>query len=185
MIRTFALLLSLAAAPSMLVAGSMLAAGPALAQPNAPANSALGGLDTSAPIDFDADRIEVRDAINQAVLQGSVVIRQGRMTLNADRVTVLYTRKGDAPEMSRLEARGRVKLVSPSETVTSTTALYDVPARLVTMIGNVVLNRRGSVLNGQRLVLNLTSGGISFDARSSGNPQGRVSGRFLVPDRKP
>ncbi|MBB6226257.1 lipopolysaccharide export system protein LptA [Polymorphobacter multimanifer] len=160
----------------------LLTAMPAAAQ--APARSALGGLDTSAPIDFDADRIEVRDTINQAVLQGSVEIRQGRMTLTSDQVTVLYTRAGDSPTMNRLEARGRVKLVSPSETVTSTTALYDVPARLVTMIGNVVLDRQGSVLNGQRLVLNLASGAISFDARSAGNTQGRVSGRFLVPERK-
>ncbi|GGI81888.1 hypothetical protein GCM10007973_17910 [Polymorphobacter multimanifer] len=55
----------------------LLTAMPAAAQ--APARSALGGLDTSAPIDFDADRIEVRDTSNQAVLQGSVEIRQGRM----------------------------------------------------------------------------------------------------------
>jgi lipopolysaccharide export system protein LptA len=160
----------------------LLAAAPALAQPTG--NSALGGLDGNAPIDFDADRIEVRDTINQAVLQGSVVIRQGRMTLNSDRVTVLYVRAGDNPTVNRLEARGNVRLVSPSETATSTSALYDVPARLVTMIGNVVLNRQGSVLNGQRLVLNLASGAISFDARSPSNARGRVSGRFLVPDRK-
>ncbi len=164
----------------------LLAAAPAVAQAPAatPARSALGGLDTNAPIDFDADRIEVRDTINQAVLQGSVEIRQGRMTLTSDQVTVLYTRAGENPTMNRLEARGRVKLVSPSETVTSSRALYDVPARLVTMIGDVVLDRQGSVLNGQRLVLNLGSGAISFDARSPSNRQGRVSGRFLVPDRQ-
>jgi lipopolysaccharide export system protein LptA len=157
----------------------MAASGPALAQ------SALRGLDTGAPIDVNADRAEFRDEISQAVLTGNVVITQGRMTLNADRVTILYTRNGDAIAMERLDARGRVKLTSPSETVTSTGAIYDVPGKLVTMIGNVRLDRQGSVLNGQRLVLNLASGTTSFDARSVQNSSGRVSGRFLVPERKP
>ncbi len=150
-----------------------------------PKPTALGGLDTGAPIDFDADRIEIRDEVNQAILLGSVVIRQGRLTLNADRVTVLYTRTGQNPEMQRLNAAGRVKLVSPSETATSTSAIYDVSAKLITMLGNVILTRQGSNLNGQRLVLNLASGATSFDARSAANSSGRVSGRFIVPERKP
>lgn len=159
-----------------------LIASPAVAQTT---RTALGGLDTGAPIDFDADRIEVRDEVNQAILIGGVVIRQGRLTLNADRVTVLYTRTGQNPEMQRLNAAGRVKLVSPSETATSTSAIYDVSAKLITMLGNVVLRREGSNLNGQRLVLNLASGATSFDARTATNTSGRVSGTFTVPQRKP
>ncbi|WP_439532809.1 LptA/OstA family protein [Polymorphobacter sp.] len=146
--------------------------------------SALKGLDTGAPIDVDANRIEIRDASNQAIFTGEVVIKQARLTLNAERVTVSYVRQGENPEMRRLDARGAVKLVSPSETVTSTSAIYDVPGRLITMVGNVVLNRQGSVLNGQRLVLDLASGRTSFDGRSAANQGGRVSGRFLVPDKK-
>jgi lipopolysaccharide export system protein LptA len=145
--------------------------------------SALAGQDTGAPIDIDADRIEIRDEISQAVFIGGVIIRQGRLTLNADRVTILYTRVGENPEMQRLDARGNVKLVSPSETITAANAIYDVPARLITMLGNVVLNRQGSNLNGQRLVLNLSSGATSFDARSASQPGGRVTGRFIVPER--
>lgn len=147
--------------------------------------SALAGQDTGAPIDIDADRIEIRDEISQAVFIGNVIIRQGQLTLNADRVTILYTRVGENPEMQRLDARGNVKLVSPSETITAANAIYDVPARLITMLGSVVLNRQGSSLNGQRLVLNLTSGATSFDARTAGQPAGRVTGRFIVPERTP
>jgi len=145
--------------------------------------SALKGLDTGAPIDVDANRIEIRDASNQAIFTGAVVIRQARLTLNAERVTVSYVREGENPEMRRLDARGAVRLVSPSETVTSTNAVYDVPGRIITMVGNVVLNRQGSVLNGQRLVLDLASGRTSFDGRTSGNQSGRVTGRFLVPEK--
>lgn len=155
---------------------------PALAQ--AEKTSALKGLDTGAPIDVDANRIEIRDLTNQAVFTGAVVIKQARLTLNAARVTVSYIREGDNPQMQRLDARGAVRLVSPSETVTSQAAVYDVVGKIITMSGDVVLNRQGSKLNGQRLVLDLASGRTSFDGRTGGNPSGRVTGRFLVPQKK-
>ncbi len=153
--------------------------------------SALKGLDTGAPIDVDAARIEIQDAANQAVFSGDVVIRQGRLTLNADTVKVSYSRKGDAnPEMQRLDARGNVRLTSPTEKASGNSGIYDVNAKLITLVGNVTLDRGGSNLKGQRLVLNLVSGQTSFDGRGGGtaaqpgNAPGRVTGRFVVPQKK-
>ena len=160
----------------------MLVATPVLAQ-----TSALKGLDTGAPIDVDAARFELLDAANQAVWSGAVVIRQGKLTLNADSVKVLYTREGDNPQMHRLDARGNVRLVTPSERATANVGIYDVDGRIITMTGNVTLDRGGSTLNGQRLVLNLVTGQSSFDGRGGakpGQPAGRVTGRFTVPARK-
>jgi lipopolysaccharide export system protein LptA len=154
--------------------------------------SALKGLDTGAPIDVDAARIEIQDNANQAVFSGAVVIRQGKLTLKADTVKILYSRKGDAsPEMQRLDARGNVQLISPSESATANTGIYDVPARIITLIGNVTLDRGGSKLKGERLVLNLVSGQTSFDGRAGGTAgrpgtaPGRVTGTFTVPPRAP
>jgi lipopolysaccharide export system protein LptA len=165
-------------------------AAPAVAQaPVRPqgTTSALKGLDTSGPIDFDAARLEVLDAQNQALLSGSVVIRQGKLTLNADRVKLLYARKaGGNPEIDRLDARGSVVLVSPSERATGNSGIYDVAQRIITLIGNVTLDRGGSVLRGERLVLNLASGLTSFDGAGGGagaGSKGRVTGRLLVPER--
>lgn len=160
-----------------------------LAAPLAAQTSALKGLDTGAPIDVDAARIEIQDADNQAVFSGAVVIKQGRMTLKADSVKVLYTRSTGSPEMQRLDARGNVRLISPSETATGNTGIYDVNGKIVTLVGNVTLDRGGSRLNGQRLVLNLVSGQTSFDGRNGGTAAtpgatpGRVTGRFVVPQR--
>ena len=148
--------------------------------------SALKGLDTGAPIDVDAARIEIQDAANQAVFSGAVVIRQGKLTLNADSVKVLYSRdKAGNPEMQRLDARGNVRLVSPTEKASANVGIYDVDGRIITMTGNVTLDRGGSKLKGERLVLNLVTGQSSFDARgASGATPGRVTGRFVVPQRK-
>jgi len=152
--------------------------------------SALRGLDTSAPIDFDATRIEIEDGSSKAILTGDVVIRQGKLTLKSDSVSITYTRKGDAsPEVQRLDARGNVVLLSPSERATGNTGIYDVNGKLITLVGNVTLDRGGSQLQGQRLVINLGSGQTSFDGRggatpgASGATPGRVTGRFLVPDK--
>ena len=154
--------------------------------------SALKGLDTGAPIDVDAARIEIQDNANQAIFSGDVVIRQGKLTLKADSVKVLYSRKGNAgAEMQRLDARGNVQLISPSERATANTGIYDVPSRIITLIGNVTLDRGGSKLKGERLVLNLVSGQTSFDGRAGGTAgrpgtsPGRVTGTFTVPARPP
>lgn len=163
-----------------------------LAAPVAAQTSALKGLDTGAPIDVDAARIEIQDAANQAVFSGAVIIKQGQLTLNADSVKVLYTRtNGSDPEMQRLDARGNVRLVSPTERATGNTGIYDVSGKIITLVGNVTLDRGGSSLKGQRLVLNLVTGTTSFDGRGGGTAAapgtqgGRVSGRFLVPQKRP
>lgn len=165
-----------------------LLAAPAMAQ-----DSALKGHNTNAPIDVAADRIEVRDADNQAVFSGAVSIRQGTMTLDANSVRVFYTRtKSDAPEISRIDAQGAVKLTSPSETATARYGIYDVTQRQVTMIGDVVLTRGANVLRGQRLAIDLASGRSTLDGAGTpaapGAPAssgGRVTGRFVVPQRTP
>ena len=47
--------------------------------------------DSSAPIDFDAQSIELDDRANRAILSGGVKITQANLTLNAARVTVSYS----------------------------------------------------------------------------------------------
>lgn len=163
----------------------LVLAGPAAAQ-----TSALKGHDTDAPIDFDAARIEVRDKDQQASLSGDVKIRQGDLTLDADTVKLFYLRSaGPNPAIQRLDARGNVRLTSPSERATGRTGVYDVTARLITLIGDVVLTRGDSQLRGNRLAIDLTSGRSTLDGRSGAatpgvpSSSGRVSGRFVVPPR--
>jgi len=154
--------------------------------------SALKNHNTDAPIDFDAARIEVRDKENQALLTGSVKIRQAEMKLDADSVKIFYLRpKTGDPQVKRLDAEGNVVLTSPTETASGRYGIYDVTTKQMTMIGDVVLTRGGSVLRGQRLAIDLETGRSTLDgagAGGSGKPgapatSGRVQGRFVVPPR--
>ena len=152
----------------------LLAVAPALGQ-----GSSIRGFDSNSPVDVAADRIEVQDRANRAVFSGSVVVRQGNMNMNAARLTVVYA-GGESVRIQRLEASGGVTLRTPGETARSRFAIYDVPRRIVTMIGAVNLDQGANHVQGQRLVLDLDSHRAVMDG---GAGAGRVTGRFTVPRR--
>ncbi len=158
------------------------------------AQSALRNHNTDAPLDVDAKSIDVLDAKGQAIWSGDVRITQGDMKLNADTVTVFYSRakKGGNPVIDRLDAQDNVKLVTLSETATGRYGIYDVGRKTITMVGNVTLSHGDSVLHGQRLAIDLESGRSKLDGAGTGptapgvsaTTGGRVTGRFVVPARK-
>ena len=167
----------------LLLSAPLLAlAGPAVSQE---ATSALKGHDSNAPVDVAADRIELQDRADRALLTGNVEVRQGGMTLTAARLTVAYSRAGGT-EIQRLDASGGVHVVSASETVRSDFAIYDLDRKLITMIGGVVMTRNGSEVHGGRLVIDLNTGRATVDGSGvGGSGGGRVTGRFTVAKHTP
>jgi lipopolysaccharide export system protein LptA len=189
-----------------LLLGMSVVASPVAAQPHvAPspattiattnhASSALGAHDANAPVDVDADRIEVQDQSNRAIFSGNVHARQADMTLTAQRVTVAYSKTAAASpgaqagtQIDRLDATGGVIVTNPTERATGDYAIYDLNRKLVTMIGHVVLTRGGNVVHGGRAVLDLNTNHATVDGSGVGGPAGvvntggRVTGRFTVP----
>lgn len=153
--------------------------------PVAAQQSGLANHDTNAPIDVDAGRVEWRNQDKLAIWSGGVKATQGKLTLEAETMRVATKPKGESLQILRMDADGNVRLTSPSERAQSRSAIYDVERRLITMIGDVVLNQGQSVLRGQRMVVNLTSGLTTLDpGRSAAGTAGRVTGRFVVPERQ-
>ena len=146
--------------------------------------SALKGHNSNAPVDVAADRIEVQDRADRAIFAGNVKVRQGQLTMDTARVTVAYASQGGI-QIKRLDASGGVLVRSPSETARGEFGVYDLDRRLITLIGNVQLDRGGSQINGARLVIDLESGRAVIDGGPPGVAQsgGRVTGRFTVPQR--
>ena len=75
---------------------------------------------------------------------------------------------------------------SPSETARGDFGIYDLDRKLITLIGNVQLNRDQNQVNGARLVIDLDSGRAVVDGGPPGVNQsgGRVTGHFTVPQRQ-
>jgi lipopolysaccharide export system protein LptA len=171
-----------------LAAGTALLGAAPSAAPAAPARScsagkpsALKGHDTNAPVDWDADRMDVDDKTNRAVLTGNVVARQGDLTLTAARITAAYTRNPGI-KVERLDASGGVVVRSPSETARGAYGIYDLNQKIITLVGNVTLSRCDGTINGGRLVYDLDSGRVVMDG-SGPSQSGRVSGTFTVPKK--
>lgn len=153
--------------------------------------------DSNAPIDFDAQHIELQDKQNRVILSGGVRIKQAEMTLTGARVTLAYTGQitDGSPEVSRLDASGGVTVTRPDQSATGQYAVYDVNKRIITMVGGVTLKQGANNVSGGRLVINLDTGratidgsGVGGSSGASGAPGvqsrgGRVTGRFSVPKR--
>ena len=75
----------------IILATTVLAASAAFAQVKQSSSvSALKGHNTNAPVDVQADRIEVQDRADRAVFSGNVHAVQAEMSLDTPRLTVAY-----------------------------------------------------------------------------------------------
>ena len=144
--------------------------------------SALKGHDTTQALDVEADQIRLKQKKGQAFLSGAVKVSQGKLVLTANQIVVFYdiAEGFDNPSVQRLDATGGVKLTSPSETVSSEWAVYDVEQRIVTLGGKVAYNGIDASIKGDRLELNLLTGLVKLDGQLK-DGQERVKGRFSVP----
>lgn len=147
--------------------------------------SALKGHDSNAPIDLQADRLEVQDRADRAMFSGNVHVKQAELTLDTARLTVAYSSAGGV-QIDRLDASGGVTVRSPSEVAKGDFGIYDLDKKLITLVGNVMLTRQDSQIAGQRLVIDLDSGRAVIDGGPAGVGEsgGRVTGHFTVPQKK-
>ena len=166
-----------------------LSATAGVAQQKLDSVSALKGHNSDAPVDVTADRIEVQDEADRAIFAGNVHVRQQDLTLDTQRLTVAYSSgqtTSSGVQIRRLDAAGGVVVRSPSETAKGEFGIYDLDRKLITLIGNVQLNRGQNQVNGSRLVIDLDSGRAVVDGGPPGVDQsgGRVTGHFTVPQRQ-
>jgi lipopolysaccharide export system protein LptA len=153
--------------------------------------------DSSAPIDFGADHIELQDKSGRGILSGNVKVRQAEMTLDSARMIVTYTGQvvDGSQQVSRLDAAGNVVVTRPDQSARGQYAVYDLNKHIITMLGGVTLIQNANRVNGGRLTINMDTGRAVIDGSSVGSPAGgaggnvtsapggRVTGRFSVPKR--
>lgn len=153
----------------------------------------MRGHDSNAPVNFSADRIEVQDRADRVLVSGNVHVTQSDLTLDSARMTVAYRNAGGI-QIDRIDAAGNVRIVRRGDTARGDVAIYDLNAKIITLLGNVELMQQGNRLTGGRLVMDLNSGRSTVDGRAAagaggttgttGTTGGRVSGTFTVPQRE-
>jgi len=134
-------------------------------------NALQGFSDRSQPVQIEAASLEVRDKDKVATFTGNVRVVQGDTTMNCKSLVVYYEEQntpgglraaspgpGGSQQISKLEARGGVKVVQKDQTATGDTGHFDMRANTVTLVGNVVVSQGQNVMQGDRLVVDLTTG---------------------------
>ena len=127
--------------------------------------------DPNAPIDVEADRLDVDDRAKRAVYKGDVHAAQGDFVVRTASLSAHYTGQAGLAEpmnasatnqpaqLTRIEARGKVIVTSKNgQNATGDWADFDVKANQVTLGGDVVLTQDKNVVRGTRLVIDMTTG---------------------------
>jgi lipopolysaccharide transport protein LptA/LPS export ABC transporter protein LptC len=139
--------------------------------------------DPNAPIDIEADTLDVDDPAKEAVFRGNVKSQQGDFVVRTVEMTVFYSGqtglgmtgaggaqadKGQADkgptQLTRVEARQKVLIVSKDgQSASGDWAIFDLKANTVLLGDHVVISRGKDVAEGPRLKIDLTSGMYRFE----------------------
>jgi lipopolysaccharide export system protein LptA len=140
------------------------------------------------PVRIASLSLEVRDKAKLATFDGNVHITQGDLTLRSHTLLVFYADGNGAtglPQASagkqqirRMEARGAVVITRNDQRATADYAEYDVLKNVLAMNGNVVVTRCEDVMQGDRLIVDMTTGVSRMEGRIQGvlNPKSREGG---------
>jgi lipopolysaccharide export system protein LptA len=108
---------------------------------------------------------------------GNVVVTQCDTKLRADTMRISTINN----QADKVNASGNVVVDSPkSGTATGQTGVYDVPKKIVTLNGNVVLKKGKDVMRGPQLIVNLATGqaNLGSGGATPGTSGGRVQAVF-------
>jgi lipopolysaccharide transport protein LptA len=142
--------------------------------------------DPNAPMNVEADALDVYDTQKQAVFRGNVKAQQGDFLVRTIEMIAFYSgqtglglesaaadnaAKGSA-QLTRVEAKQRVLVTSikDGQTATGDWAIFDAKANTVLMGDHVIVTRGKDVAEGPRLKINLTTGLYRFETESDTAP---------------
>lgn len=156
----------------------------------APAASPFGvafKTNPDAPIEIEAETLDVTDATHTALYRVNVIAKQGEFVVRTAEMTAYYTGQtqlmtAQAPgakkvpgqpamQLTRVEARQKVVVTSrDGQTATGDWANFDVKTNIVVIGGNVVVAQGRNVITGTRFVIDMTTGLSRMEQGAQGPP---------------
>ncbi len=173
-------------------------AAPALAQQKQGSGVPAFGTNSKAPIQIDADRLEVFSKEQRAIYTGNVVAIQGDTTIKSAVMVIFYDRQSDRaastaaadskpegqPEgttLRRVEAKGGVTVISKDQVATGNDGVFDRGTNKIVLTGNVALSQGENVTKGEKLIYDTETGVAQVESSPKG---GRVRGLFITGDEE-
>jgi lipopolysaccharide transport protein LptA len=136
--------------------------------------------DTKAPVDVEADTLDILDQSRMAVFKGNVVTKQGAFVVRAAELTARYAgqtglgltqAQTSAPgtpkqgaQLTKIEARQKVVIASSDgRTASGDWADFDVRGNTAVVGGKVIVSQGQSVVEGTKLLIDMTTGQSRFE----------------------
>lgn len=175
---------------------------PTFAADNSPLS--LGGKNASkAPVEINADNLEVLQQENKAIFTGHVIAVQGDVHLKSEKMTVFYKSTEPQDKITNKEKEAKASAITPEnnsiqkiiveqnvflstseETASGDHGIYDLENHKIFLNDNVVLTRGQNTLKGDRLVYDFSTGKSTMNAggntlNSTSGKRQRVKGLFI------
>ena len=112
---------------------------------------------SKAPIQIDADSLEVEDGNAKAVFKGNVRVRQGKSLITTDKLVVHYVKgsSGGQNDIEKLELFGNMVATSEKNTASADQGVYFVKTEDIVLTGKVVVSQGPNIAKGCKLLANL------------------------------
>jgi lipopolysaccharide transport protein LptA len=133
-------------------------------------------MDPNAPMDVEADTLDVYDNEKRAVFHGNVKTKQGDFVVRTKEMVAFYSAglglaggsNGAADktpaQLTRIEAKQKVLIISKDgQSATGDWAIFDTKANTVLLGDDVTISRGKDVAQGPRLKIDLTTGMYRFE----------------------
>lgn len=112
------------------------------------------------PIHIKSNRMEAMDKNGTVVFKGNVIAVKGDLTINADRLDVIYTEKKTGSKegkqrrvLKKIVATGHVKIVQGKKVGTGQKAVYDKRAEKLVLTGDAQVWEGSNRIKGNRITL--------------------------------
>ena len=122
------------------------------------------------PIQIEADRMETSQENGDVLFSGNVQAKQGDLNIQADEMTVLYSKVGSRQDafagtaenltrkIEKIMAKGNVKIVQGSWVAAGETMDFNADDRIVILAGNAKAWQDKNMVSGEKIVLYLDEG---------------------------
>lgn len=130
-------------------------------------------VDTTLPIEIEADKLLVMQEDTLAVFTGNVEAKQGNIYLRSYEMKVHYRPKKEKNEkqnaVERIDVKGDVMLSTPKETASGDKGYFKVDERIIVLTGNVTLTQNDTIVQGNNLYYNMKTGRSEIKSNSEDN----------------
>ena len=147
-------------------------------------------VETGAPIQIEADRMESSRDSSAVLFFGNVRASQDNLIIKADEMTVLYNRaevQSDVPsgaadalsrKIDKIKAKGNVKINQGDWVAAGDTMDFNADDRIVILAGNATARQEQNMVSGQKIILYLDEGKSIVESSSQ---EGERVKAFIYP----